>query len=336
MTLAGARILLTGATGFIGRHLARRLLGDGADLTLLVRPETAPAVAAEIGGRARVLAAALGDRAAVGQAVAAAGPEIVYHLGADTDPGRDSARTHTALAANLGGTVDLALAAAEAGVRRFIAAGTCEEYGRSDLPLREDMPLRPLSPYSASKAAATLWLGMMGDTFGFPAVVLRPFLCYGPGQSPPRLVPSAILSALEDRDLPMTEGLQLRELTYVGDVVDGFVRAAAAPAAAGEAVNLGSGEEHRVIDIVTEIYRRVGSRGRPRPGAIPTRPNEMQRFAADTAKADRLLGWRASTDLGTGLDHTIRWSRTHGARPVPLDPDIRTEGEPPAGAGAGA
>lgn len=315
---AAGPILITGATGFIGRALTRRLLRDGTRLALVTRPSAARAVAAEVGPAATVHAAALEDADALRHVVGLVRPEVIYHLAALTDPARDVRNVDVALMTNLRATIALAEAVLGVGVRVFVAAGTAEEYGRSDVPMHEDMPLRPLSPYSAAKAAASLWLKMMHDTFGLPAVVLRPFLCYGPGQAPPRLVPSAILHAIAGRDFPMTEGLQLRELTYVDDVVDGFVRAAATPAALGEAINLGSGVEHTVIDIVTEIYRRAGRGGRPLPGALPTRSNEMRRFAADGSKAARLLGWRATTPLGDGLDRTIRWAEAEGDRPVPF------------------
>jgi nucleoside-diphosphate-sugar epimerase len=181
--------------------------------------------------------------------------------------------------------------------------------------------LSPLSPYSAAKAAASLWLGMMHRSHGLPAVILRPFLVYGPGQPPERLVPAAILHALQGRDFAMTEGRQSRELTYVDDVVEGFLRAGLRPAARGEAINLASGEERPVRDIVFEIYHRVGGAGRPRPGALPPRPNEMRRYVADTAKAARLLNWRATTPFADGLERTIAWARARGDAPLPLIPE---------------
>lgn len=317
----GRPVLVTGSSGFLGRALVRRLLAARATVSLLARPGSAGALAAEIGHRARVLAATLSDRAAVAAAVDAARPETVFHLGAFTDPRRDLSAGPEALEANLTGTAVLAEAALEAGVGAFIAAGTCEEYGLSDVPLDEDAPLRPPSPYSASKAAATLWLQMLHRTHGLPACILRPFLAYGPGQQPPRLVPSAILKALAGEDFPMTEGSQLREFTHADDVVDGFLAAARCPAARGEAINLGSGEEVAVRTMVETIYRLAGGPGRPLLGALPTRVNEMRRFAADTAKAERLLGWRAATPLGEGLARTIAHARRHGPRPLPLDPD---------------
>ncbi len=315
---AGRRVLVTGATGFLGRALTRRLLAAGATTTLLARPATAARLEGELAGRAAVHGAAASDAEAVGRVLAEAAPEVVFHLAAFTDPSRDLAVSEAALEANLVATAVLARAASAVGVAAFVATGTCEEYGRAETALAETAPLRPLSPYSAAKAAATLWLEMMHRSHGLPAVILRPFLVYGPGQPPDRLVPAAILDALAGRDFAMTDGRQHRELTYVDDVVDGVLRAGVSAAAVGEVVNLASGEERTVRDIVCEIYRRIGGAGRPRPGALPPRPNEMHRFAADTEKAARLLGWRATTPLAQGLERTIAWARSHGDRPLPL------------------
>lgn len=317
--LAGARVLVTGATGFLGRHLVRRLIGAGLRPDLLMRPESAAALAGAA-GPCPVHGAALEDRAALDRALRDIRPDIVFHLGAYTDPVRDPARGTHALTVNLQATVALAAAADAVGTRVFVTTGTSEEYGRQEAPFHEDMPERPLSPYSASKAAATLWLRMLHDTHGFPAVVLRPFLVYGPGQSPPKLVPSAILAALAGEDFPMTSGRQKRELTYVGDVVEGLLAAALTPAARGGVFNLGSGDERPVAGIVERIYRLAGARGAPRIGAVPDRANDMQHFAADTARAAQVLGWRASTPLDAGLSETIAWARAHGDTPVPLVP----------------
>jgi nucleoside-diphosphate-sugar epimerase len=221
---------------------------------------------------------------------------------------------------NFMATVALAQAAVDLGVARLVVTGTCEEYGHRPAPFAEDMAPAPLSPYSASKAASTQWLTMMHATRGLPAVVLRPFLVYGPGQSPPKLVPSALLAALAGRDFPMTSGRQGRELTYVDDVVEGLLRAATAPGVEGQVINLGSGQEYRVVDIVARIFQLTDGAGRPLPGALADRVGEMMHFRADTAKAERLLGWRATTSLDDGLARTLDWAARHGDTPVPMAP----------------
>jgi len=319
--LRNRKVLVTGGTGFIGRHLVRRLLGCGADITLLARPAHAQDLAAELSGKICVLPGALDDPATLGPVVAEANPQIIIHLGGYSDPARDLSRSEQAMTVNLMATMALAQAAMDAGVEAFVTTGTSEEYGHQAVPFHEDLPMKPLSPYSASKAAVTLWLGMLHDTHGFPAVMIRPFLCYGPGQTPPKLVPSAILAALAGQDFPMTSGQQTRELTYVDDLVDGLLTAALNPAARGRVLNLGSGQEHTALDIVERIFALSGSSGRPRPGTVTERASEMNRVLAETERAAKVLGWQATTQLETGLRETIGWARRHGDCPVPLIPE---------------
>lgn len=315
--LERSRILVTGGTGFLGRHLVRALLARGAAPHLLVRPATAKALQA---GPCPVHGAELEDPEALAALVHALRPEVVFHLGGFTSPARDLTHSAEVIAVNYAATVALANAALEAGVARFITTGTSEEYGRQGAPFAEDLPERPLSPYSASKAAASLWLRMLAGTHGFPMVLLRPFLIYGPGQPPPKLVPTAILAALSGEDFPMTSGTQMRELTFVGDVVDGLLAAATRPEAVGGTFNLGSGDERSVLSIVERIYALVGGTGHPLPGALPDRGNDMQRYCADTRRSAEQLGWCAQVPLDRGLAETIAWARTEGNRPVPLVP----------------
>lgn len=310
--LQGQNVLITGATGFLGRHLTRALIGGGIRPVLMLRP----GVRAPDGIKA--VYATLEDHAALRGALAEAAPDVVFHLAAKVDRARDPALTQPMLAQNLHATLALAEAAAQRNVSRFIAMGTCEEYGHQPTPFAESLLPQPLSPYSASKAATTLWLKMMHKTQGFPAVILRPFLVYGPGQSQSMLVPSACMAALNGQDFPMTKGLQHRELTYVGDIVAGMIAAATKPEAIGEIINLGVGCEHRIIDLVKMIYKLAGGAGRPLPGALPDRPNDMQHFCADTTRAFELLEWQADTPLKTGLELTIEWMREHGDMQVSL------------------
>jgi nucleoside-diphosphate-sugar epimerase len=310
--LVDRKVLVTGATGFLGRHLTRALTKAGVRPVLMLRP------GADAPKGFSVVRATLDDPDTLRSAVTKAEPDVIFHLAAQTNPARDTSLTWSMLARNLYATVALAEAASVVGVDRFVFAGTCEEYGQQTPPFSETLPAAPVSPYSASKAAATLWLKMLNETHGFPAVILRPFLVYGPGQAPPKLIPSACLAALEDRDFDMTTGQQHRELTYVGDVVGGMIDAAVTPRAVGQILNLGAGTEHRVIDLVRKIYALAGGNGRPRPGTLRDRPNDMQHFCADTSRAYDILGWKAETSLDDGLEKTLAWMRDHGDTPVPL------------------
>jgi UDP-glucose 4-epimerase len=311
--LAGSNVFVTGATGFIGSHLARRLLDIGARVNILIRPGS---TAVRIADRLSELTTFEGDLSDVDRLRAmlkTAKPQYVFHLAAYTIVDRDYLQSDSAMRVNLGGTMRLTEALQGIDLKRLINTGTCEEYGDAIPPFDEDTPLKPVSPYSVSKAAATMWCQMIQQTTGAPIVTVRPFLCYGAGQDAGRLVTQAIIAALAGRDFPMTEGEQTRDFKHVTDFVDGYLRAAVAPAAVGEVINLGSGEEHRVRDLVQTIFNMAGARGRPQPGLVPYRQAEVWRSVASITKARRLLGWEPKVRLEDGMRTTIEWYREQWA-----------------------
>jgi len=304
-SLAGSRAFVTGATAFIGSHLVRRLLQGGAEVSILVRQGSDLGPLADILSDVHVFECDICDNESLRQVLTSARPQRVFHLAAYTQVARGYSHAKEAMAVNLHGTINLLRAVEDIDLARFIATGTCEEYGNAEPPLHEEMPLRPVSPYSVSKAAATLWCQMVHQTSNLPVVILRPFLCYGPGQGTNRLVPSAIIAALKGDDFPMTRGEQTRELTHISDIIEGYMKAAVVPEAIGQVINLGNGVEYRTRDIVEKIYAMIGGGGRPLVGAVPYRPAEIWRISASTQKSRDILGWECKIDLEQGLRETV-------------------------------
>jgi nucleoside-diphosphate-sugar epimerase len=145
--------------------------------------------------------------------------------------------------------------------------------------------------------------------------MLRPFNAYGPRQSPDRIVPEVIVSALSGIDIAMTDGTQTREFNLVSDLVDGMVRAALTGRAAhGEVINLGCGEEHSMRDVAARIIELCGSTIKPRFGALPPRPTDIPRMFCDNSKARDLLGWEPASALADGLPTTIEFYRGEMSR----------------------
>ena len=307
--LSGKRVLVTGATGFIGSHIARRLRDEGAHLGLLVRPGSDLSRLDDLVSSAVLLEGDIVDAAKLEPTVREFDPQFVFHLAAYTQVGREFSHADEALRNNFGGTINLLRTLEGTDISRIVTAGTCEEYGDGKQPLTEESPLLLVSPYSVSKAAATLWAQMVFRTSNLPIVVVRPFLCYGPGQEPCRLIPQAILAALENRDFPMTAGEQTREFTHVSDMVEGFMRASVAEKAVGEVINLGSAEEYPVSEVVQMIFEIAESKARPQLGAVPYRAAEMWRCLSSNEKAKRLLDWSPTISLRDGLVDTISWYR---------------------------
>ena len=307
--LLGSPVLVTGGTGFLGSHLVRRLVSERAEVHLLVRPTSSLARLEGAAGAVRCHPGDLRDLAGLRRLVTALRPLKVFHLAAYTDVGRTFDNADEVLEVNLRGTVNLLRALEGSGYDCFVYAGTCEEYGDNPVPFREDQVPNPVSPYSASKAAATLFCRMYGRTLGCPVVLLRPFLTYGPHQAETRFVSQAIGAALRGEVFPMTGGAQGRELNYVDDIVEGFVRAATTPAALGELINVGNGVQYRMREVAELIFGLVGGPGRAAIGALPYRPVESWDFYCENSKARRLLGWEPKTGLEEGLRRTIEWYR---------------------------
>lgn len=306
---AGQNVLVTGASGFIGAHLTRALAGYGAKVSVLLRPASKLDKLHSLLESINVLRADLRDPVALPEAVAEVRPRYAFHMAAFTNVGRDRSNEELALSVNLIGTVRLISALSDAGVSRIVNSGSCEEYGDTEPPVTETARLRPVSPYSASKAAASIWCEMIHRTRGVPVVTMRPFLSYGPEQQAVRLIPQAIVAALRHQEFPMTQGEQTREFTHVDDIVDGYLRAALMPGIDGEIFNLSSGEETSVRDAVALIFRLAQSHGRPLFGALRHREAELWRSCGDAGKARKRLGWRPRTPFEQGIARVIPWYR---------------------------
>ena len=305
-------VLVTGADGFIGARLVDRLTALGARVSALVRHRSALNAAAG----ATYFEADLGGKG-LDEAVRHIAPCYAFHLAAYTNPARNAEHAREAMSVNLLGTMRLLALLHESGAQRIVLTGTAEEYGNSPVPVREDAPLQPTSPYSVSKAAATLWALMQFRTAGLPVVILRPFICYGPGQPPVRFVAQAIEAALAGRALAMTAGAQTRDFTHVDDVLDAYMCAAFVPGVEGEIFNVATGVETRILHAAERIYALAGSAARPRPGELPYRPEEVWRSAADISKARRMLGWAPRIGFEDGLRSTIDWYRRSGTVAAP-------------------
>jgi nucleoside-diphosphate-sugar epimerase len=315
--LTGARVLVTGSTGFIGSHLTRRLVADGADVHALTSTVSSvyPTRLLDLRNQLTLHEGSLEDRSAMDAVVAAARPEVIFHLGAYTHVGKSWQRVDECIQVNVQGTVNLLQALAGTDYRRFVYTGTSEIYGDVPIPFREDGPVNPVSPYSVAKYAGERYCRMFFQGRQWPIVMVRPFNAYGPMQTPDRVIPEIIGRALRKQRLAMTQGLQTREFNYVEDLADGFVRAATADGVEGEVINLGGGPEVSMRDLATTILDLMGNPVEPEFGALPERPTEIMRMYADTDKTKRLLGYNAPTSLADGLRKTIEWYTGEAASP---------------------
>lgn len=304
--LSQARAVITGAGGFIGSHLAEALLKKKVEVHLILSKGQTKGNNA---GNAKIHHADLRDSAAIKKCIAEISPHKVFHLAAFTNATRMHETSIEAIKTNLIGTLNLLHAIDTTTCDHFINTGTCEEYGQNKPPFRETQAPDPVSPYSASKSAAVLFCNMYHRTCGYPITTLRPFLTYGPRQDKRMFVPSLINAALKGEDFKMTEGAQTREMNYVTDIIDGYIKASVSKKAIGETINIGSGEQYSLRHIAEKINELTGSRTRILFGAIPYRDNEIWHLYCDNSKAKRLLGIEQKVGLEEGLKRTISWYR---------------------------
>ena len=312
--LTGKRVLVTGATGFIGSHLTRRLVAEGAHVSAFLRATSDRRSLADVLDSVSVHEVDICDADAVSRASARIRPEIVFHLAA-IGMSEPFISPQVAMRVNVHGTLHLLEAARQLGVQRFVHTGTAYEYGDAasgNAPGKEG--LDPINIYAASKAAAWAFVRMYARTYGFPTVTMRLFYVYGPGQPPKTLLPSAVCAALEGRDFPMTPGEQMRDLVFVSDVVEGYLRAATAAGVEGASIDLGTGLAWTIRQVVSRLFELADSQAKPLVGALPYRPGETMKQVADTRAARDLLGWQATTLLEDGLRQTVEWYRHYTSR----------------------
>ena len=317
--LRGRRVLVTGAAGFIGSHLVRRLLRDGAEVFAMTSAVSSvpPVRLTDVLDDVRIVEANLTDRSALEHLARTVRPEFVAHLGAYTHVGKSFVRVDENVSANVAGTVNL-LQALQGEYERFVNTGTSEIYGDVPVPFAEDCAVNPVSPYSVSKYAAERLRACSTAANDWPIVCLRPFNAFGPWQTADRVIPEIIVTALKGRPLEMTGGTQTREFNFVEDLVDGFVAALVTPEAEGSVINLGCGEEISMRALATRILGLMGDPIEPKFGALAERPTEIARMYCDNERARIILGWSPAHTLDTGLDLTISWYRDRFAEGHPF------------------
>jgi nucleoside-diphosphate-sugar epimerase len=309
-TVRGRRVLVTGATGFVGSHVVRQLLRGGARVSAMSSSvsTTVPERLADVVDDIELVDANVCDVSSLAHAVGLSRPELVVHLAAFTHVGRSFYRVDENIQTNVQGTVNL-LQALEGRFDRFVYVGTGDVYGAGAVPFREDQPVAPVSPYAVSKYAAERFCRMYHQANDWPIVCLRPFNTFGPWQSVDRVVPELIVSGLRGVRLPMTEGTQTREFTYVDDVAEAITVALVRPGVEGEIFNIGRGEETSVRELALTISALVGTTAEPDFGALQPRPNEIPRMVGDSGRARERLGWEAKHTLEDALTRTVDWYR---------------------------
>jgi nucleoside-diphosphate-sugar epimerase len=311
--------LVTGGAGFIGSHLAEELVRRGHRVRVLDNLSTGKRRNLEHIPGIDFIEGDLADPEACARAVQ--GVDYVLHQAAIPSVPRSVKDPVTSNRSNIDGSLNILVAARDAGVRRLVYAGSSSAYGDTPtLPKREDMPTSPLSPYALQKLVAEQYCQMFTRLYGLETVTIRYFNVFGPRQdpsSPYSGVISLFSTALLEGRRPTIygDGEQTRDFTYIANVVDGVLRACEAPAASGEVINVATGGRISLNTLLQTMNTLVGT------DIVPiyaeARAGDVRDSQADISKAKALLGYEPSISLEEGLRRTLDWARTEAALAAP-------------------
>lgn len=317
MSIHGKRVLVTGADGFIGSHLVERLVADGANVRAFCLYNSQGSWGWLDGASAQVKTALdvrLGDIRDPGfVAECVAGVDVVLHLAALIAIPYSYRAPESFVATNVQGTLNVLEAARRHRTARVIVTSTSEVYGTPDqLPIRETHPLNAQSPYAATKVAADQLALSYHRSFELPVVVLRPFNTYGPRQSTRAVLPTILAQLLRGAaTIKLGRVDTRRDLTYVADTVDGFVRAATVSGIEGQTIQLGTHRSPSIRDVFEAACRGLGVTATIEHDPARMRPDasEVLVLESDPARAAQLLGWHPTVSLEDGLARTAAWMR---------------------------
>jgi NAD dependent epimerase/dehydratase len=316
MNWDGRKVLVTGAGGFIGSHLAEKLTESGADVRAMVHYNSAGSNGwlnqSPLCSDMEIVARDITDAGAVLDAMT--DRDTVFHLAALIAIPYSYVAPASYIQTNVVGTLNVMEAARKLNTQRVIHTSTSEVYGTAiSVPISEEHPLQGQSPYSASKIGADKLAESYFCSFDTPVTTVRPFNTFGPRQSTRAVLPTIITQCLQ----PDVETLKLgsltptRDLNFVANTVHGFIKAAESDAAVGQTVNIGSGREISIGDLADTIVRLVGRDVKIECDQQRIRPqkSEVERLLADNTLATKLLDWKPLFTLEEGLEQTIDWFR---------------------------
>lgn len=315
MRLKGKRVLVTGACGFIGSHLVERLVAEGCDVRAFVFYnsfnswgwlDTLPKKTL------KSLDIFTGDiRDPNGVKTAMKDIDIVFHLAALIGIPFSYHSPDSYIDTNVKGTLNVLQAARDSRVKRVIVTSTSEVYGTAiKTPIDEKHPLQGQSPYSASKIGADKIAESFYLSFGLPVVIVRPFNTFGPRQSARAVIPTIISQVLAgQKNIRLGSLSPTRDMNYVSDTCDGFVRIARTDGIEGETINICSGREISIGDLAEKILRILKSDARIVKDSKRVRPDnsEVDRLLGCNKALKRLTGWRSRHSLDEGLRNTVEW-----------------------------
>lgn len=319
--VSGIRVLVTGATGFIGSHLVERLVREGASVRAFAHYNSRndwgllELLPGSIRSEVEVITGDIQDPFSVRKAVS--GTRVVFHLSSLIAIPYSYVAPQSYVTTNVLGAVNVLQACHEEGVDRVVHTSTSECYGTARyVPIDEKHPIQGQSPYSASKIGADMVAESYWRSFGVPVATIRPFNTFGPRQSARAVIPTIIAQIAKGGPIMLGSLSPTRDLNYVDDTVEGFLKVATVREAIGEVINIGSGREISIGDLARLILETTGKDLPIVSDEQRVRPenSEVERLLCDSGKARRVLGWSPQVSLEEGLRRTVEWLASHRDR----------------------
>jgi NAD dependent epimerase/dehydratase len=317
MTLKGMRVLVTGADGFIGSHLAEALVAAGCRVRAFVLYNSfnswgwLDTAAAEVKDAVEVHPGDVRDAVSVREAMKDI--EVVFHLAALIAIPYSYRAPESYVDTNIKGTLHVLQAARELGTQRVLVTSTSEVYGTAQyVPIDERHPFQGQSPYSASKIGADRLAESYWRSYGLPVTIVRPFNTYGPRQSARAIIPTIITQLLSGaREVRLGNLLPTRDLNFVEDTCRGFLALAGCDSCTGEEVNIATQQETSMGALASLLIQAINPRARVVAEESRMRPtrSEVERLLGSNARIKELTGWQPTVSLAEGVERTVAWFR---------------------------
>src|SRR3989344_2654076 len=304
------KILITGASGFIANHLARRLYNCNNEISILTlyNDKINNIRISDIWDNINIIEGDLRNLDSLKQ-LKNLDFDLIYHFAAYNHVGDSFKHINEAFDVNGKGTANLV---ESSNFKQLVYISISEIYGyQKEVPFKEDFNPRPLSPYSIGKYAGELYCRMKYHMNNTPVVVLRPFNAFGPYQGTRAIIPELIIDCLLGKTIKTTRGEQTREFNFVSNLVDGFILAGENNKAVGQIINLGHGKDIAIKDLAILIHKLSESKSKLKIGSLPYRPTEIWKMFCDNSKAKKILGWKPKISFEEGLKITIDWYKRY-------------------------
>ncbi len=314
MDLKNKKVLVTGAGGFVGSHLAEQLIEHGCSVRCFIRYNSRNdcGLLSDLDDEKKkdieIVTGDLRDPDAILKSMQ--GIDAVFHLGALIAIPYSYVHPNEVAETNILGTLNVLIAARDLGIKKLVHTSTSEVYGTAQyVPINETHPLQGQSPYSASKIGADKLVESFYNSYGLPAATIRPFNIYGPRQSARAIIPTIIIQALTQNTISIGNTKPTRNYTYIKDTVEAFIKIAESDKTAGNVFNIGSSSEISVKQLAEKILKLTGKDIAINEDKNRFRPekSEVERLCADSSLAHETFMWKPKVSIETGLKRTINW-----------------------------